>query len=107
MLNSWLGLVDHEEDKGNLAIGVNKYLHAMIGKRFLVKDAWKVFAIVEIPSKKNQNANLINNYLLSKGIAVRYLLSYGLENALRITLGTKEDLNKTIEAMKEFVRNNE
>ena len=64
------------------------------------------FIFVLIPNKKNQNAKLINDYLLSKGIAVRYLLSYGLENALRITLGTKEELNKTIEALKEFIRNN-
>ena len=64
------------------------------------------FVFVIIPNKKNQNAGLINDYLLSKGIAVRYLLSYGLENALRITLGTKEELNKTIEALKEFIRNN-
>jgi histidinol-phosphate aminotransferase len=64
------------------------------------------FIFVLIPDKKNQNAKLISDYLLSKGIAVRYLLSYGLENALRITLGTKEELNKTIEVLKEFTRNN-
>ena len=60
-----------------------------------------------IPDNKNQNASLINDHLLSKGIAVRYLLSYGLKNALRITLGTKEELNKTIEILKEFIRNND
>jgi histidinol-phosphate aminotransferase len=65
------------------------------------------FIFVLIPNNKNQNAKLINDYLLSKGIAVRYLLSYGLENALRITLGTKEELNKTIEVLKEFRRNND
>ncbi len=65
------------------------------------------FIFVLIPNNKNQNAKLINDYLLSKGIAVRYLLSYGLENALRITLGTKEELNKTIEMLKEFRRNND
>ena len=64
------------------------------------------FVFVIIPNNKNQNAKLINDYLLSKGIAVRYLLSYRLENALRITLGTKEELNKTIEVLKEFIRNN-
>jgi histidinol-phosphate aminotransferase len=64
------------------------------------------FVFVLIPNNENQNAKLINDYLLSKGIAVRYLLSYGLENALRITLGTKEELNKTIEVLKEFRRNN-
>ena len=60
------------------------------------------FVFVIIPEKKNQNASLINDYLLSKGIAVRYLKSYGLANALRITLGTEEELNKTLNFLKEF-----
>ena len=64
------------------------------------------FVFVIIPEKKNQSANIINDYLLTKGIAVRYLLSYGLKNALRITLGTKEELNKTLEILKEFIENN-
>ena len=64
------------------------------------------FIFVIIPERKNQSASIINDYLLSKGIAVRYLLSYGLKNALRITLGTKEELNKTLEILKEFVENN-
>jgi len=63
------------------------------------------FVFVIIPDKKYQNASIVNDYLLSKGIAVRYLLSYGLENALRITLGTKEELNKTVEILKEFKSN--
>ena len=41
------------------------------------------FIFVIIPEKKNQSASLINDYLLSKGIAVRYLLSYGLEKCLK------------------------
>ena len=65
------------------------------------------FVFVIIPEKKNQNASLINNHLLSKGVAVRYLLSYGLGNALRITLGTKDELITTLEIIKEFITNNE
>jgi len=65
------------------------------------------FVFVIIPNKNDQNASLINDYLLSKGIAVRYLLSYGLKNALRITIGTKEELNITIKILKEFIRNND
>jgi len=65
------------------------------------------FVFVTIPEKPNQNASIVNDFLLSKGIAVRYLASYGLENALRITLGTKDELNKSIEILKEFVLNND
>ena len=64
------------------------------------------FIFVIIPEKKNQNASLVNDHLLSRGIAVRYLLSYGLGNALRITLGTKEELNLTIKALNEFKKIN-
>ncbi len=64
------------------------------------------FIFVIIPEKKNQNASLVNDFLLSRGIAVRYLLSYGLENALRITLGKKDELNLTIKALNEFVEIN-
>jgi len=64
------------------------------------------FIFVIIPEKKNQNASLVNDFLLSRGIAVRYLLSYGLKNALRITLGKKDELNLTIKALNEFIEIN-
>ena len=65
------------------------------------------FVFVIIPEKNKQNASLINEFLLSKGIAVRYLKSYGLSNAIRITIGTEEELKQTISLLKDFVKNNE
>jgi len=65
------------------------------------------FIFVIIPENKNQNASIVNDFLISKGIAVRYLASYGIKNALRITLGTQEELEKTISVLKEFRRNHE
>ena len=62
------------------------------------------FVFVIIPNNNNINANKISEFLLSRGIAVRYLLSYGLENALRITIGTKEELDKTLDTIKEFLK---
>ena len=64
------------------------------------------FIFIIIPRKRKQNALLVNNYLLSKGIAIRYLGSYGLKNAVRITLGVKKELQKTILMLKEFIKNN-
>ncbi len=64
------------------------------------------FVFVIIPETKNQTAKKINEYLLSEGIALRYLSTYGLNNALRITLGTKEDLSKTLELLEKFKKNN-
>ena len=60
------------------------------------------FVFVLIPEKKGQSASLINEYLISKGIAVRYLKSYGIENGLRITIGKKNELKKLILALNKF-----
>ena len=65
------------------------------------------FVFVIIPATNNQNAKKINEYLLSQGIAVRYLSTYGLNNAIRITLGTKDHLNKTLLLLEKFKKNNE
>ena len=65
------------------------------------------FIFVIVPEKKNQNASLINDFLLTKGIAVRYLLSYGLENALRITIGSKDEMDILISNLKDFIKKNE
>ena len=62
------------------------------------------FVFVVIPKTEKQSAKLINDYLLSKGVAVRYLKSYDLEQALRITLGTKDELDKALEVLKEFIK---
>ena len=64
------------------------------------------FIFVIVPETKKLSAKLINDHLLSKGIAVRFLQSYGLEQALRITIGTKEELEKTLKELKAFIENN-
>ena len=74
---------------------------------FVAYETQANFIFVIIPEKKNQNAQLINNYLLSNGIAVRFLASYGLSNALRITIGKKEELEKTLLILKRFLESNE
>ena len=65
------------------------------------------FTFVKINEKNNISASHINEYLLSNGIAVRYLSSYNLPDALRITFGTKEELSKTINLLKKFKTENE
>ena len=50
----------------------------------------------------NQNSNMaedIYNILLKNGIIVRQLNSYGLPNWLRITIGSREEIEKTIEVL--------
>ena len=79
------------------------YIEELNNLGFHAYDTQANFVFVIIPEKVNQDANLINDFLLKKGIAVRYLASYGIPNALRITLGTKEELEKSISALKEFI----
>jgi Histidinol-phosphate/aromatic aminotransferase and cobyric acid decarboxylase len=62
---------------------------------------------VIVPNSDEQDANKVNKYLLTKGVAVRYLESYGLPNAIRITFGEKNELEKTINLLKEYKSNNE
>ena len=62
------------------------------------------FVFVLIPEKKGQSASIINEYLISKGIAVRFLRSYGIENGLRITIGTKTEIKKLIFTLNEFYK---
>ncbi len=70
-------------------------------------DTQTNFVFVIVPEKNNLNALKVNEFLLSNGIAVRYLESYGLKNAIRITLGTKEELNKTLSTIKKLYKKND
>ena len=74
---------------------------------FKVYDTQANFIFVIIPRTSKQSAKNLNKYLLSNGIAVRYLLSYGIENGLRITLGKKQELEKTLKIIKKFKKINE
>ena len=50
----------------------------------------------------NQNSDMaekIHNILLQNGIIVRQLHSYGLPHCLRITIGTREEMEKTINVL--------
>ena len=44
-------------------------------------------------------ADKIFNLLLENGIIVRQLQSYGLSHCLRITIGTRKQMEKTIEVL--------
>ena len=58
------------------------------------------FANFSFIESSEKGANNIFNSLLEKGIIVRQLDSYNLPNCLRITIGTKDEMNKTISVLK-------
>ena len=81
----------------------NWYISELNNLGFKAYKTQANFIFVVIPETNKQNASLVYDFLLSKGIAVRYLASYGINNAIRITLGTKEELEKSIIVLKNFL----
>ena len=63
------------------------------------------FVLVRFPQNKETGltAEAADIYLKSKGIIVRRMGGYGLPNALRISIGTGDDMEITVNALKEFM----
>ena len=57
------------------------------------------FIFIKCNSDTNM-AEKINSLLLANGIIIRQLHSYGLPNCLRITIGTKKEMEKIIEVLR-------
>ena len=49
-----------------------------------------------------EEAEKINNHLISDGIIIRRLNSYNLPNFLRISIGTEEEMKMTVESLKKI-----
>ena len=62
------------------------------------------FILVKFPSKGKFSANKVNNYLLSKGIILRKVESYSLNDFLRISIGKKNELIKLIKFLKIYFK---
>ena len=60
------------------------------------------FILVHFPSDK-KTAHEADAYLLSHGIIVRRVDSYGLPNALRMTIGNDEEMETLLKTLKEFM----
>ena len=57
------------------------------------------FTLIET---SEEEAEKISNHLMNDGIIIRRLNSYNLPNFLRISIGTKEEMNLTVESLKKF-----
>ena len=60
------------------------------------------FVLIHFPDKAGQRAPDADAYLLDRGIVLRRVESYGLPNALRMTIGTQEANDSTIAALGAF-----
>jgi histidinol-phosphate aminotransferase len=62
------------------------------------------FILIHFPDRDGKRAPDADAYLQSRGIIVRSLEAYGLNNALRMTIGTPEANAAAITALREFMK---
>jgi len=60
------------------------------------------FVLVEFPDRPGRDAAAANQHLLSRGIIVRAVETYGLPRCLRISIGLEDEVRAVAEALKEF-----
>ena len=102
------------QEMGIIALDDKEYLNKVIKSNQEVKSWFeaelKKINIKTLPSEGNfsfvemsdDEAKKIFAHLANSGIIVRQLDSYGLSNCLRITIGTKEEMKLTINALKDL-----
>ncbi len=61
------------------------------------------FLLVHFPESDGRRAADADDYLLSQGIVLRRMESYGLPNALRLTVGAEAANHATVEALSAFL----
>ena len=61
------------------------------------------FVLVHFSKDSQKSAEQADLFLQNRGIIVRRMLSYGLPNALRITIGNDEEMEELLSALKEFM----
>ena len=95
-----------------IALDDKEYLNKVIKSNQEIKswfeEELKNIKIKTLPSEGNfsfvetsdEEAKKISSHLANSGIIVRQLDSYGLPNCLRITIGTKEEMEVTINSLK-------
>ena len=94
-----------DQDHVNMVVKVNKK-----NKEWFEKELKKLninffpsyanFSFLEL---SESDAKMISDALLKNGIIIRQLDSYNLPHCLRITIGTMEDMQKTIEVLKDLL----
>ena len=97
-----------------LALEDKEYLEKVVNNNYIVKkwfeDELKKLDINVHNSEGNfsfvesskEKVRKISTHLMNEGILVRQLDSYGLSNYLRITIGTKEEMEATIQSLKKL-----
>jgi len=61
------------------------------------------FLLIHFGSEKGRTAQDADAFLVSKGLILRRLESYGIPNGLRLTVGREDDNRKVVATLREFV----
>lgn len=61
------------------------------------------FVLVHFPEDTEKSAEKADLFLQSRGLIVRRVLSYGLPDALRMTIGNDEEMAELLSALKDFM----
>ena len=97
-----------------IALEDKEYLEKVVNNNHVVKkwfeDELKKLDINVHSSEGNfsfvetskERVKIISTHLINEGILVRQLDSYGLPNCLRITIGTKVEMEETIKSLKKL-----
>ena len=62
------------------------------------------FLLIHFPETGAKTARAADAFLKTRAILLRTVGGYGLPNALRMTVGTREENERTVEALKEFMK---
>jgi len=95
------------EDEGHIL----ECLRTMEAGRAFLYEEFKALGIKYVPSRANfilvdvgRSANDIYQKLLREGVIVRPLTPFGMETALRITVGTPQENRKLVKALRAVLR---
>lgn len=69
---------------------------------FTVYPSIANFVLVEFTNTGTKTAEVANKFLMERGIIPRDVVGYGLPDCLRITIGTEEENQALLKALKEF-----
>jgi histidinol-phosphate aminotransferase len=75
----------------------------LTGLGLIVTPSVGNFVLAHFPDGPVHNADAAWDYMKSRGILVRKMGGYGLSGALRITIGTAEEMKAVVEAISQFL----
>lgn len=62
------------------------------------------FVLVRFPPTAGKNADAANDFLMARGVIPRKIGAYGLPQMLRISIGTRAEMETCLDVLRDFVR---